>query len=297
MIGAGMSGAWVPVLSTVARWFVKRRSMMTGIVTSGVGIGTLVTASVASWLIFSYGWRTAYIVVAGIVLTVLVFAGQFLKRDPAQVGQRPYGESGGGELGPGIEGESFSLKQAVHTGRFWLAVSILFSTGYFVSAIMVHIVPHAIDIGFSPANAAGILSLMAGLSIIGRITLGSAADRFGIKQVLAISLVLMSAAFLWLLTAREPWMLIPFVVVYGFAWGGFMTLGSPLVGRLFGLKSHGLLFGVINTGFTFGSAFAPFLTGYIFDVTGSYQLAFILCFAFSILGLILTATLKLSGGK
>ena len=67
LVGAGMSGAWVPVLSTVARWFVKRRSMMTGIVTSGVGIGTMVTASVVSWLISSYGWRTAYIGVAGMV--------------------------------------------------------------------------------------------------------------------------------------------------------------------------------------------------------------------------------------
>ena len=159
--------------------------------------------------------------------------------------------------------------------------------------MMVHIVPHAIDSGISPSNAAGILSLMAGLSTVGRITLGSAADRFGIKRVFSISFSLMAVAFLWLLAAREPWMLIPFVVVFGFAWGGCITLASPLVGWLFGIKSHGLLFGVINTGFTFGTAFAPFLTGYIFDVTGSYQLAFALCFAFSILGIILTATLKL----
>jgi MFS family permease len=74
IIGAGMGGSWVPIVSTVARWFVKRRNLMTGIVLSGVSIGTLIGAPVASRLISAYDWRMSYVIVGGIVLVVAVLA-------------------------------------------------------------------------------------------------------------------------------------------------------------------------------------------------------------------------------
>ncbi len=90
--GVGMGGLFVPLTSTVPRWFVKRRGMMTGIVLSGVGLGTMITPSLATWLITTYGWRTAYTIVGLVAMTVIVTASQFVKRDPAQVRQLPDGE-------------------------------------------------------------------------------------------------------------------------------------------------------------------------------------------------------------
>ena len=91
MVGIGVSGSFVPLVSTVARWFAERRGMMTGIAVSGIGIGTMIMPLVANWLISSYGWRTSYIVVGITVLVLIILVAQFLRRDPGQMGQLPYG--------------------------------------------------------------------------------------------------------------------------------------------------------------------------------------------------------------
>jgi MFS family permease len=162
----------------------------------------------------------------------------------------------------------------------------------------VHIVPHAIELGFSPAMAASVLATMGGLGIAGRIGLGGAADRIGNKQGFIIGFILISGSLLWLVPATEAWKLYLFAVVFGFAFGGLGVVESPLAASLFGLSSHGLIYGVLTVGWTMGASAGPFVAGYIFDVTGSYQVAFLLGAAAGIIGLILTAVLKpIGGGK
>ena len=100
IIAMGTSGGYVPLVSTVARWFVKRRGLVTGIVISGIGLGTMVVPPIAAQLISSYGWRTSYIIVGIAALVLIILAAQFLKRDPSQVGQLPYG---------GVKQESLDL--------------------------------------------------------------------------------------------------------------------------------------------------------------------------------------------
>jgi len=293
IIGAGMGGSWVPIVSTVARWFAKRRNLMTGIVLSGVSIGTLIGAPVASRLISAYDWRMSYIVVGGIVLVVGVLAAQFLRRDPTQANQGPYSGSEGEKQEPVSETHSLSLREAVHTQQFWLASGMFFCLGFCVYTIMAHIVLHANGLGISPTSAADILATIGGLSIVGRIVLGSAADRFGNRRVFIIGFILMAATLFWLVPAKEAWELYLFAAVFGLAFGGCITSESPLVARLFGLSSHGLILGVVNLlGFTLGAAVGPLIAGYIFDMTSSYQLAFIVTAATGVVGLILTVLLK-----
>ncbi|MEE9399392.1 MAG: MFS transporter, partial [Dehalococcoidales bacterium] len=87
IIGTGMSGAYVPLASTVAKWFVRRRGMMTGILVAGSGIAALVGPPVASWLISTYGWRTSYFILGSIALLLVVFSAQLLGRNRTQSGQ------------------------------------------------------------------------------------------------------------------------------------------------------------------------------------------------------------------
>ena len=292
IIGSGMGSSWVPIVSTVARWFTKRRSLMTGIVLSGVSIGTLIGAPVTSRLISVYDWRMSYIIMGGIVLVVIILAAQFLRRDPTQASQMPYGGSEGKMQEFVSETHSLSLREAVHTQQFWLTSGMFFCFGFLLYTIITHIVPHAIELGISPISAANILATMGGLSIVGRIVLGSAADRIGNRQVFIIGFILMAATLFWLVPAREVWGLYLFAVVFGFAFGGCATSESPLVAGLFGLSSHGLILGAINVlGFTLGAAIGPLIAGYIFDMTNSYQLAFIVCAATGVVGLILTVLL------
>jgi MFS family permease len=293
IIGGGMGGSWVPIVSTVARWFAKRRNLMTGIVLTGVSIGTLIAPPVASRLISAYDWRMSYIIIGGIVLVVVVSVAQLLRRDPAQVKQRPYGETEGQKQEFAPETRPFSLREAVRTRQFWLTSGMFFCFGFSVYTIVAHIVLDATGLGISPVSAANILATIGGLSIVGRIALGSAADRFGNRLVFIIGFILMAAALFWLVPNKEVWGLYLFAAVFGFAFGGCATSESPLVAGLFGLSSHGLILGVINLlGFTFGAAVGPLIGGYIFDITSSYQLAFIVCGAVSIVGLILSALLS-----
>lgn len=289
--GIGMSGYWVPTLSTVARWFTKRRSMMTGIILAGTGVGTLVVSPVASRLVSAYDWRITFIIMGGFVLVVFVSLAQLLRRDPSQMRQVSDSVQGEDEhkAKPGVEG--FSLREAVPTRQFWLVFAVFFSSGILLSTIMIHIVPHATDLGISPLNAANILAVIGALTIVSRVVFGSIADRIGNRQLFIICFILMTAACLWLLTAKEMWMFYLFAVAYGFATGAG-AFGSPLLAALFGLRAHGLIFGVINLGYNIGSAVGAWFAGYIFDITNSYQIAFQVSALLSILSIILVFLLR-----
>ena len=287
VIAIGMSGAFVSLTSTVARWFVEKRTMMTGVVMTGGGIGTLIASPVVSRLIAAYDWRVSYIILGSVLLAVMVLAAQLLRRDPTQMGQRAYGENVGQEstLKPGTE--SFSLKQAVPTRRFWLLLAMSFSLGFCMLTVLVHIVPHATDLGMPAVSAANVLATMGGVSIAGRVFLGSAGDRLGNKNAFAIGFILISGALFWLVSATGA----PALHFFAAAYGGCVAVQSPLVAGLFGLRSHGLILAAVNFGFTIGGAGGPFIAGYIFDVTGSYRLAFLLCAAFGTVAVILSILL------
>lgn len=265
---------------------------MTGIVVAGTGISQLIAPPVISRLIAAYDWRLSYAIMGGVVLVSMVLAAQFLRRDPAQMGQRPYGAGEETQQVVKSETNDFSFKEAVYTAQFWIAVVIFFSYGFGFSAILVHIVPHAIELKISAVRAANILAVMGGISILGNYVLGSVADRIGNRHVFIIGAALMAASLFLLVPGREEWMLYLFAVVFGFAFGGMAAAESPLIARLFGVRSHGLIYGVIHVGFTIGGALGPFLSGYIFDKTGSYQMAFVVCAALAIVCLIMAAVLR-----
>ena len=292
IIGVGMSGVLVPLLSTVARWFVARRNMMTGIVVAGIGISGLIAPPLSNWLVSAYDWRVSWIVLGVIVLVVGVLAAQFLKRNPARMERVPHGGNEGGEQVLKAGAGGFSPKEAVHTWQFWVVVAMFFCLGFCLFTILVHIVPHVTDLGISAASAANVLAVIGGVGIIGNIVLGSTGDRIGNRLVCLIGFILMVADLFWLVSVTEVWMFYLFAAILSFAIGGCTTAESPLVAALFGLRSHGLILGMVSFGFTIGGAVGPFLTGYIFDVTGSYRAAFLVCAAIGIVGLILTALLR-----
>ncbi len=292
IIGTGLGGVYVPLTSTITRWFVARRGIMTGIVAAGIGVGTLIAPPIANWLITTYDWRMSYSILGIVVLAVVVTSAQFLRRDPTIMGQKPYGQhevtEQEGKTGTG----SLSLREALCTGQFWLAFTMFFCFGFGMYAIILHIAPHATDLGISATSAANILAAIGAASIIGKIILGHVCDRSGSKQVYIISFILLSASLFWLVVAEEMWMLYLFVLVFGLAYGGLATAQPPMIAWLFGTRSHGLIYGVCANGFTFGGTIGPIIAGYVFDVTGSYQSAFILCAVIGIIGLILTAVLR-----
>ena len=125
--------------------------------------------------------------------------------------------------------------------------------------------------------------------------MGSATDRIGIKRILTVSFILTTAMLFWLFFIKELWMFYMFATVFGFAWGGAIALQSPISAESFGMKAHGAILGASVFGFSLGGSIGPLLAGYMFDVIGNYQLAFVVFAILSLLSIILTLLLKPAG--
>ena len=266
---------------------------MSGILVAGPALGIAVMPLVASLLITSYGWRISYIVLGSIVLAVLVIAALFLRRDPGEMGLLPYGKDEAEANGLDLQAEGFSFQEAVCTRQFWLFSLVSFCGFFLMNVVVVHVVIHATGLGIPATAAAGILSVAAGVSIPGRIIVGGVADKIGNLKTLVICYSIGAVAFLLLLAARELWMLYLFAVIFGLGWWASSAVMAPVTAELFGLKSHGTILACTNFTAAIGGAAGPVLVGHIFDVTGSYQLAFIMCIAIAVIAIVTTMSLKL----
>ena len=292
IIGVGMSALYAPVLSLIARWFVRKRGFMTGLALTGLGIGQLVAPPIISRLIALYDWRYTYIVLGITVIVVVVLATQFLKRDPVAIGQAPYGDRGDdGQAAPPAD-TGYSLPEAARIFPFWGIIIIKFCYGYYMFSIVVHIIPHVSDLGFSPVDAANILALSGAAIVVGSFALGRIGDRIGPRQVFILCFLAALVSLLWLTQSGSMWMLYVFAVVIGLANGGNVVSDSPLVARLFGLNAMGAIVGVSSCAFSIGAALGPVITGYIFDSTGSYKTAFLAGAALCVAGLVITSLIR-----
>ena len=293
LVGVGLSTHDVITLSTVARWFVKRRGMMSGIVKVGTGAGQLMVPLIATALIAVYGWRSAYIILGALILMILVAVAQILRRDPQGKGLLPDGGSDvPSDARIRFEERCVSLRAAVRMRQLWIICVAEFSAFFCLLTLIVHIVPHASDMGLPQVTAAGVLSTIGGVSMIGRFVMGAANDKIGGKRSLIICFIVLLCGLIWLQFAGEAWMLFFFAVIWGFAQGGFFTVVSPTVAELFGTGSHGVLFGIVLFCGTIGGAVGPLLAGRTFDVTGSYQLVFLILTALAAGGLVLMTLLR-----
>ena len=294
IMGIGLASTIIPSLSTIARWFDGTRGTMTGIVMAGIGTGVTLTPLLADWLISSYGWGTGFIVIGIASLVLVVSAAQFLRHGPGQTGQLPYGGTNVKQENPNLEARGFSLREAIHTRQLWVLWAIFLCLGFCIFTVMVNIAIYAAELRISTTGVFNILSLFGFLNIGGSIIIGPLADKFGNRPVLITSLILMLVALFISYGAKPYWdlyLMIPFAATSGFGCA-VLVLISPMVAELFGLSSHGVFLGVIGTGLTIGAAIGSVLAGYTFDITGSYQLAFLICAGVSVIGLILSFLLK-----
>jgi MFS family permease len=277
LIGAGLSIP-IPIMSTISRWFVKRRTTMTGVLMLGSGVSGIFMPPVANWLISNHGWRFSFMVLGSILVVIMAVAAQFLKRDPSQINQAPDGAREGTGDKSRANTVGLMLKEALITHQFWLLFVIFF-------CLMVHLVPHITDLRISATIAATVLTASNAAGIVGRIGLGGLGDRLGNKRLFVITFILLAVTFGGLMFIREVWLFYLSVIIFGLGYGAGLTQESPIIAHMFGLRSHGLILGVSSLGHTMGAAVGTFLAGYFFDISGSYQLTFIICGAASIIGL------------
>ena len=261
-----------------------------GITMAGMGIGGVITPLLTQLFISNYGWRWAVIILGILTIVIIIPLAQLLKRSPQQAGLQPYG---GDEITENKQSQSLapkglSLSQAIRNGGFWLYGFIQICTLFCLVTVMIHIIPHATDIGIPEVGAASILSTIAAVGIVGRLVIGFLSDRLGGRLILTICLAVITLALIWLLFAEEIWMLYIFAGILGLANGGFVTLLPVVSAELFGLVSLGVIIGALGVFMTLGEAIGAPLSGAIFDITGSYRLAFLICVGVGVIAFILS---------
>ena len=293
VMGIGCSACFVPVMSTVPRWFAKKSVLAVAIGYIGFGLGGVVSPPLAQWLISAFGWRQAFIILGAIITITIVIVAQFMKHSPQRVGLKPYGYEGATEdkQTPDLATADFSFKQAIKSGRFWTFSPILFCFFFSLMVVLVHIVPYAIDTGMAKEAAASILSIIAAVSLIGRLSMGFISDKIGSRMVLIACTILTVLAMIWLLFVNEAWMFYVFAVLFGLAYGGIVPLETVLPAELFGFSSLGVILACVTLLGIFGASVGPFAAGNIFDVTGNYTLAFLTCVILGSIAIILSLIL------
>ncbi len=285
IIGLGMGGVFVALMSTVTRWFVKDRGLMSGIVLAGIGAGTIIVAPISNWLISAYGWRESNVIVGLAVILLGVSAAQFLRRDPAEMGLEARGTAQNRLEKNHFAAEGLSLKEALGRSQLWMAVLAFTSLGYCLFTITIHLVPHVTDLGISSAAGATILGVTGAVQSVGGIIFGMVADRIGNRRVFFLGMALGAAALFWLGYITSLSGLYIFALLYGIGMGAAAAMESTITAELFGMKSHGVLLGIMSFGFTIGGAAGPVVTGFLYDLKGNYDLAFLICGAVGVLGM------------
>ncbi len=283
LVGIGLAAHDVVTLSTVARWFPKRRGMMSGIVKVGTALGQMSIPIIAVALIASIGWRGAFVTLGVGAAVILVIAAYLMGMQPEQPAARS-----NNTIAP-LQGYTF--KQARQSRSLLILGGMQFF--YFGSLITIptHIVPHSIDNGLSTAAAATVLSTIAASSVVGRLLVGGFIDRVGGKRCFNICLLLLFLSLVSLLVIKNPTHLFVFGVVYGFTHGALFTVVSPTIAEYFGMRAHGAIFGAIVLCGTIFGALMPIVTGLVYDQRNSYDWAFSLLAAMVFVSLLLSLCL------
>jgi MFS family permease len=301
IVGIGVGAGFAPAMATTTRWFIKRRGLALGIVASGAGLGVLILAPVVERLIAAFGWSTAYFILGVTTWVVLIPSALFIRRDPVEKGLQPYGmdeslptpdinqQAGTGKA----KSESgIALKAAARYKPLWILFSVFFLFNFCLQMVMIHLVNYATDMGIASLIAATFISIIGLSGFLGRLIMGTASDRIGSNNALAICCAILMTTMVWLIFARELWMFYLFAVIFGFAYGGEVPQMPVLVGRFFGLRAVAALVGVVVFGATIGGAIGAWVGGQIFDVTQSYQVAFTIAAIAGFVAVIITLVLK-----
>jgi len=293
--GVGMAAHDIAPLSTVTRWFVHHRGLVSGIVKAGAGIGQVLVPPLAVLLVSTFSWRVSCAVIGTMAFLIIVFAAQFMRRDPESMGLQPIGSDMRGLQAHSNKEEGVTLREALRTRQFWALCLAKLADMFCLFTVVLHIVPHGMDQGLSQGMAAAVLSAIGASSIIGRIFLGMVFDRLDTAGSLLICFSLLVAGLLILQLAPDPQLLFLFAPIYGIGHGGFFAIAAPSIGQYFGTKFLGLILGVMIFIGTLGGTLGPWVTGLIFDLSRSYDLAFIILTVFAVLGIFLALFLRILG--
>ncbi len=289
---AGLSlVGWTPLSAIVSNWFVKKRGLAFGILAAGFG-GSLVFASIAQFLISTFGWQTAYVVI-GLSATAIIapLSSLMIYGSPREKGLLPDGiplsppESQAlnpPEISARLEGKpatTWTLHRAIRTYHFWLFFLIAFCfLGLAETIAIAHQVFFFRDVGYPPMLAANIYSVFGVAFVLGNLC-SFVSDRLGREKVFISSCLLGALAVCLLFLIKDEsqvWVAFLSAIFFGLGIGAGGPVFFATVADLFQGRYFGSIQGAVVLGFSLGGAVGAWLAGFLHDKTGSYFSTFLI---------------------
>jgi MFS family permease len=303
-MGAAL-GTWLPMMTVMNHWFIRRKTRAMSLVMEGFAVGGIILPLLIAWAVGGtdpfisdrYGWRaTAYVI--GISIMVLAFPlSRLVRNRPEELGLRPDGDPpapatvqartprhSGDEAG-------FTWQEAIRTLDFWLISFGHATSSIVIVSTMVHLGLLLDDRGFSLATISGTVATYTAVNAIFILVGGYLGDRIPIKIVAFGFSAFQSVAVVVLVFAHSVPLVFLFAVLLGVGFGGRTPVTTSIRGIYFGRKAFAAITGISMMPMNILLFSAPLFVGYMRDITGEYDVAFltvaIVCFLGSCLFLLL----------
>jgi len=305
LMSLGVSSCGISVTVTaVAHWFRRRVGLASGIMICGYGSSGILVPLIVR-LIDLYQWRMSIAILGVGMLAIGLPLSLLVRHKPEQYGYLPDGEEGGGAVSdagsvrPRIEATSIGARQAMRTRAFWFVVLALMPQFVAVPAVVTHVMPYLSSVGIARTMSGLVAMAIPLLSIGGRFGFGWFADRYVAKRMSALALIMLTLGLVCFehVSPGWSWLLVPFLVLFGFGYGGNVTLVGVLLREHFGRGNFGTIIGIAWGILMVGNMVGPTIAGWAFDHWGSYQGTWLVMAGGAFIGAIIMALTPKAGSE
>jgi len=304
LTGLGHGAAYGPAMALGSIWFAtSRRGFATGIVSAGIGVGTMIASLIIPLILNHYGvegWRQAWQYLGAAMLLIAILAGLFIRSRPEQMGLRQVGESG--QLLTQIP--SSTAAKALEWGRVykvkavWYLGLVYFMYGFSYVIYMTFFKAYLVkEISINPPVADGLWALVGGLSIFCGIIWGGISDRLGRGRGAALAYLTLTVSYLLFALVKAPWGYTISAVLFGLSAWSIPTIMAAASGDLVGPKLAPAGLGFVTLFFGTGQALGPWIGGLLSDLTRGFSIPFLLATVVSLIGGLMALRFKIPDKK
>ena len=296
--GVGSAGMWVPVITLAQRWFApQRRGLALGLMSTGYGFGFAVVGLIFPWIVLNLNWRFTWYVLGGMALFMVVLNGLLTRSDPQKAGYQPWGTGSNDDAtlnSPQENDEIMSRQMLLKNANFWRIGISYFAIAYCLYGITTFMVDYAHNQLGTGLETASILATLHGIAqVIGVLVVLPFSDIVGRKKMIIASNAVIAAAMLGIVIFGTSWnMLCVCVSLLAIFYGATFPMYGACAGDYFPKEIMGTVVGLWTPFYGLGAIMTHWVTGFIRDVSGVYEVAFALHAGMAVFALFFIARVK-----
>ena len=299
-VGIGF-GTWLPMMTVLNHWFVRRRTMAMSLAMEGFALGGVIVPIALAWAIGGtdpnvserFGWRASALFIGILIMAVAFPISRLVRNRPEDLGLKPDGDS---PVRPTLtpsrasvtrsdtEEGGYTWQEAIRTTTFWLMSFGHATSSIIIITVFVHLGLMLDDRGFSLQTISAVVAIYTAINAIFIPVGGYLGDRFSMRLVAFWFSVLQALAVVVLVLAHSLEMLLLFALLLGVGFGGRTSVTTAMRGAYFGRKAFAAIMGISMVPMNIFLFISPVFAGYMRDATGNYDVALLTIGAVALLG-------------